>query len=151
MSRRARRVVAVVAPLAAVAAVWAVASPSPGPGSPRPVAPSQRHAATPPERPAAEEPVETRAGRSLAVPVTELGGLAPDTTPGTRVDVWVAWGPRVSARPHVQLLVPGATIASIRPAAGEGPPIAVVAVDARRVSDLLYGYRYGDLAVVTRP
>lgn len=158
MSRRARRLAAAVVTVAAVAAVWSVAAPRPegsrsadpasadpapaassAPPAPRPL---QRHNDAP-----APAPAPTR---SFAVPATALGGLALDTAPGTRVDLWVSWGPRVTARPRVQRLVAGATLTEIRPPVGDGPPTAILAVGARHVSDLLYGYRYGELAVVTR-
>ncbi|HEX2049320.1 MAG TPA: hypothetical protein VHJ34_01665 [Actinomycetota bacterium] len=157
MSRRARRLAAVVVTIAAVAAVWNVAAPRPegsGSADPASAATGTAPAATGPAPvPRPQQPNDAPAPvptRSFAIPAPALGGLALDTPPGTRVDVWVAWGPRVTARPRVQRLVAGATLTEIRPPVADGPPTAILAVGARRVSDLFYGYRYGELAVVTR-
>lgn len=85
---------------------------------------------------------------TYAVALPELRGLPPDSPPGTRLKLWASWGPPVTKRPRMQLLIPQVVLQAIVPPTIEGtPPIALLLVPVEEVPDLLYADRYGMLSV----
>lgn len=90
--------------------------------------------------------------QSYAVDVARLAGLPPDAAPGTRLTLWVAWGPRVSKVPRIQKLIPSLTLERLIPPIVDGAPTtAMLAIPQRHLSDMLYGDRFGSLAVTVSP
>ena len=87
--------------------------------------------------------------RQYAVGLHELSGLPADVSPGTAVEVWVAWDPPVTDEPRVQRLIRDARVSDmIPPVIPEGPVAVVLSVPLDRLSDLIYGDRYGSLSAV---
>lgn len=86
--------------------------------------------------------------RTYAMPFTELAGLAPETAPGTMLELWVAWDPPVTEEPRVQRLLRNVLMQQILPApTPELPSVVLIAVRPRDTADLIYGDRYGSLSV----
>ena len=85
---------------------------------------------------------------SYALAVNELHGLPPNAAPGTKLEVWVAWEPPVVKRPTIDRLLDEVVLEEISPPfLPDGPHVAMLLVERERVSDLLYGDRYGSLSV----
>ena len=80
----------------------------------------------------------------------KLAGIAPDSAPGTRLDIWVTWKPPVTERPKVNLLLEDVELGRIESGFEEGP-VADLLVDEDDVPDLIYGERFGALTAVVRP
>ncbi|MGH2756822.1 MAG: hypothetical protein ACRDI3_03445 [Actinomycetota bacterium] len=90
--------------------------------------------------------------RSYAIALPELKGLPPDASPGTEMELWVAWEPPVTQRPRIQRLLRAVVLEKIAPPAIEGgPSVALLSIAASDVSDLMWGHRYGALSVVLLP
>ena len=65
------------------------------------------------------------------------------------LEVWVAWEPPVTRKIRFQKLLPSATIERVVPGlVQEHPATVLLGVDRSRISDLLYGDRFGSLSVV---
>lgn len=93
-----------------------------------------------------------RATRTYAVAAHELAGLPPDATPGTRLELWVAWDPPISETANIQRLAHGITLEKmIQPVTPDGPVTALLRVPVKAIGDLLYGDRYGSLSVTVLP
>ena len=87
--------------------------------------------------------------RNYALGLHELDGLSPDVTPGSPLQIWVAWEPPLTRRSQIQLLLPDVLVVRIVPSVvPEGPTTVLISVPARDISDLLYGDRYGELSAV---
>lgn len=90
--------------------------------------------------------------RAYALPTSEIPGLPVDASPGTRLEVWVAWDPPVTRGPRVQRLLDEVTLQRlVPPATPEGPTGAILEVKRSQVADLLFGDRWGSLSVVVLP
>jgi hypothetical protein len=100
---------------------------------------------------ASPPPGDIRIGQKhqeYAIATHELRGLAPDAQPGTALELWVAWDPSYVKGPQVQRLLKRATLSRfIEPVTPSGPVVAVLAVPAGKVGDLMYGDLYGQLSV----
>ena len=159
MKQRALTVAAALVTVAA-ALIWAlqgtgpVASPSPVggteslasvPTSPSPLSGADADAEAG-DDPSTEELV------SYAIATAELQGLPPDLPPGSTVDLWVTWQPPVTKRAKVRPLLEGVRLEKIAPPLlPDGPQAAILAVPAERISDLIWGDRFGALTVVVPP
>lgn len=121
--------------------------------SPKPpaAAPSASHAGPAPTR--APHPVDagSRHVRTYALAASDLSGLPGDVSPGTRIDLWVAWDPPVTKGPSVQRLLTDLTIAEVAPGVGASSPSVIVNVPEEDVERLLYGDRYGALSATMIP
>lgn len=114
-----------------------------GDGGARPPPP----APSPPPSPSAPDEA-----RGYWVSVAEVDGLPESAPPGTRMELWVAWEPPVTARPRVERLVQEVTLERIAPpVTPQGPAAALLSVPAARVADVLYADRWGALSVAILP
>lgn len=87
--------------------------------------------------------------REYALGMHELSGLPSDTTPGTRMELWVTWDPPVTKAPKLQRLIRDVVVTEIvPPLTPDGPTAVIVSVPTKRVPDLIWGDRYGNLSVV---
>lgn len=90
--------------------------------------------------------------RAYALAVPELKGLPANASPGTRLELWVAWDPPITKEPRVQRLIKEAILDEIiPPVVPEAPATAIVSVPTKSVPDLLYGDRYGALSATILP
>ena len=90
--------------------------------------------------------------RSYALSLADLQGLAPDTRPGARLELWVTWEPPVTRRARIDLLMDDAVLDKIVPALSpERPDTALLLVKASRIADLLWADRYGALSATVVP
>jgi hypothetical protein len=125
---------------------------------PEPVSP-QKDPLTSPSVPAPEEGPEeaiptdeSEATRSYAIALHELPGLPPDAESGTRLEVWAVWRPPITKERQVQRLVSGTRLERIvPPVTPEGPPVAILEVPEKEMSDLLYGDKFGELSAAVVP
>jgi hypothetical protein len=160
MPRRVRSLLLIaVVPAIIVGIVWMVvpadvgsdvtASPATKPLSPSPGAPSG--GPTPSEASSHLAPV-TKDRRNYAMAVPDLDGLPAEVTPGTKVELWVAWDPPITKEPRVQRLMGDVLIEEvIPPLIPEAPATAILSVPTKGVPDLLFGDRYGALSVTMLP
>lgn len=89
---------------------------------------------------------------TYAIDVNDIAGLAPSIPSGTLVDIWVTWERPITKTPGLQRLVRGVLIEQIAPpVTPEGPYVAVLSVDERKVENLLWGDRYGALSATIMP
>jgi hypothetical protein len=147
ISRRARNfLLAAAVPIAAVVGVFSMLPSTDEVATAR--APVER--ATPPDpAPHPAKPADADL-RSYAVSATEVAGLSIDTTPGTRMELWVAWQPPVTKEPRVQRLVEEVVLEKIvPPTVSEAPPTAVLLIAPKSVDEVIYGDLYGRLSAVT--
>lgn len=87
--------------------------------------------------------------RSYAIGLQDLAGLAPDTPPGARLELWVTWEPPVTREPRLQKLIGDVALERTIPGAvPEAPVTVLLSVPAERVGDLIYADAYGRLSVV---
>ena len=115
-----------------------------------PVAPSPAASSPAPVEDAAEPP--DKGVREYAIALYELRGLPPDAPAGTRLEIWAVWKPPVTKQRQVQRLVTGVRLDRIAPpVTSEGPPVAILDVPEKELSDLLFGDRFGDLSAVVLP
>ncbi|MFN2388733.1 MAG: hypothetical protein ABR575_03890 [Actinomycetota bacterium] len=161
----ARMVRLVVGATAVGALLWALVPP-PDAETPAPASPSESvRSSTPSEAPSqwgrpapselAAQPPEAgarphgrRAPVGYAIAVPELQGLPPDASPGTHLEVWVAWDPPVTDQPRIQRLLPDVVLQRIvAPTTPGAPPVALLLVPRKSMTDLLWGDRYGALSV----
>ena len=90
--------------------------------------------------------------RSYALALPELRGLSPDTRPGARLELWVSWGPPITARPRLERLTRGVVLERIVPPLTPGAPdTALLLVPEREIADLLWADRYGSLSATRVP
>lgn len=118
-------------------------------GFPQPWASVSPVAATEPQATSSPSQAPPRDLRTYAIQLTELAGLPADASPGTRMELWVAWDPALTKGPRIERLLRSVTLQKIAPPAIEGnPPVALLAVIPRDVEKLLWGDRYGSLSAV---
>ena len=87
------------------------------------------------------------ARRDYAVGLHEIRGLPPDSSPGTPLELWVAWDDTYTKRPQVQKLVRSVTLVRfIEPMTPEGPVVAVLSIPESAVRAVMYGDLYGSFA-----
>jgi hypothetical protein len=87
---------------------------------------------------------------SYALSLDQLSGLSPDSAPGTRLQLWVAWEPPLTPRPRIDLLIEEAVLERIvEGLTPRTPATALVLVEPSAIRDLLYADRYGQLNAVT--
>lgn len=87
---------------------------------------------------------------SYALSLGQLSGLSPDSAPGTRLQLWVAWEPPLTRRPRIDLLIEEAVLERIvEGLTPRTPATALVLVEPSAIRDLLYADRYGQLNAVT--
>lgn len=157
-----QRTLTVAAALVTVAAalIWVLqgagpaASPSPAGGTetlaPAPTPPSPLSG--PDADAEANDDPSTEELVSYAIATAELQGLPPDLPPGSIVDLWVTWQPPVTKQAKVGPLLAGIRLEKIAaPLLPDGPHAAILAVPAERISDLIWGDRFGALTVVVPP
>ena len=97
----------------------------------------------------AAEPAEEGDLHSYAVPLSELPGLSPEASPGTRLELWVAWEPPLTRKPQVRRLLGNVVLDGIvPPVTPQGPMTALLLVREDQTADLVYGDRYGSLSAV---
>jgi hypothetical protein len=90
--------------------------------------------------------------RQYAIDLAELRGLPADAAPGTVLDIFVAWDPPVTPRPTVQRLIRDVILERIvPPVTPDGPDAALLSVDKRQLTSLMFGDRYGRLSVALVP
>ena len=90
--------------------------------------------------------------RTYALTVSELRGLPPNASPGTELELWVAWDPPVTKEPRFQLLVRRVILEKIVPGVtAEAPATALLRIKKSEVPDVLYGDRYGSFSVAVLP
>ena len=90
----------------------------------------------------------TIARRDYAIGLHEIRGLPPDTSPGTPLELWVAWDDAYTKRPQVQKLVRSVTLVRfIEPVTPEGPIVAVLSIPESAVRAVMYGDLYGSFSV----
>ena len=83
-----------------------------------------------------------------AIGLHDLAGLSRTVTPGTVVDLWVAWDPPIMKDPQYQRLIRSVIVKEIEPPfVPEGPFTVVLSVPKDKISDLLYADRYGAISV----
>ncbi len=88
------------------------------------------------------------ATRLYAVAVDEPPALPPDATPGTRVELWVAWDRPDPERPRLEKLLPVVTLDEIIPAfTPGGPDAAMLRVETSQIPKLVRAERHGTLEV----
>jgi hypothetical protein len=155
MSRKTRRLaLTATAPIVVLAVTWNLLPSEHEPSRSFPTQTVSRPSqATTPSNETESAPDSVEFGsRSYAVPLPELHGLPPDAAPGTELELWVAWEPPITSGPKFQRLVPHLTLQRIAPPVEAGaPPTVLLAVPTSRLSDLLYGDRFGTLSVAVRP
>ena len=86
-------------------------------------------------------------GREIyAITLSDLPGLAPDSAPGTRLNLWVTWEPPVTKHPKVHLLLENVILKRISPPLTvNGPFVANLLVSRKGLPDLLWADRFGKL------
>jgi hypothetical protein len=90
--------------------------------------------------------------REYALGLHELSGLPADVPTGTHIELWVAWDPPITDEPKVQRLIRDVVVSKvIPPVTPEGPHAVIVSVPLDRMSDLIYGDRYGSLSALILP
>jgi hypothetical protein len=90
--------------------------------------------------------------RAYALAVPEVKGLPADASPGTRLELWVAWDPPITKEPRVQRLIKEVVLDEIiPPVVPEAPATLILSVPTKAVPDLLYGDRYGALSATILP
>ncbi len=90
--------------------------------------------------------------RTYALTVSELRGLPPNASPGTELELWVAWDPPVTKEPRFQLLVRRVILEKIVPGVtAEAPATALLRIKKSDMPDVLYGDRYGSFSVAVLP
>lgn len=95
---------------------------------------------------AAVTPADDR--RDYAVGLHELRGLPLDASPGTRLELWVAWDRAVAEGPQMQKLVKSVTLSRfIEPVTPEGPVVVVLSVPEKAMRAVMYGDLYGSFSV----
>ena len=95
-----------------------------------------------------DDPATEPEMRGYALALPEVDGLTSDIAPGTRLEVWVTWGPEVTDRPDIRKLVNAVIYdRTIPPVVEGGPPTAMVLVPVGKVDELMYGDRFGALSV----
>lgn len=83
-----------------------------------------------------------------AVGLHDLRGLPLDTSPGTQLELWVAWDDAYAEGPQVQKLARSVTLSRfIEPATPEGPVVAVLLVPEKAMRAVMYGDLYGSFSV----
>ena len=108
--------------------------------------------------PSSAQPVPESAGpgsaglRAYALPLVELQGLPPDVSPGTQVELWVAWDPPVTEKARVQKLFGGAQVGRvIPPTVAEAPTTVELLVPVTEFPELLFADRHGALSAAVLP
>ena len=90
--------------------------------------------------------------RIYALALSELQGLGPDIAPGTRLELWVSWNPPVTEEPKVQHLFRGAIVYGLTPpVTPDGPVTIELALDEKKVPDLIYADRFGAITATELP
>lgn len=88
------------------------------------------------------------ATRLYAVEVDEPGGLPPHATPGSQLELWVAWDRRDPERPRMEKLLPVVTLDDMVPAfTPGGPDAAMLRVEISQMPKLIQAERHGTLEV----
>ena len=89
--------------------------------------------------------------RSYAVALDDLHGLSPAAAPGTRLRLWVTYGPPVTRRVRHYVLIEEAFLEKIAPAVTPaGPDAALLLVPADDIRDLVTAeIRGGSLSATT--
>ncbi len=109
-------------------------------------------AVAPSRPPNGSSPSTAGEARGYWVSVAEVDGLPESAPPGTRMELWVAWEPPVTARPRVDRLVREVTLERIAPpVTPQGPAAALLSLPAARIGDVLYADRWGALSVAILP
>lgn len=104
---------------------------------------------SPPHPAAHPQPSAAPNTRTYALSTSEISGLPADATPGTRLEVWVAWDRPITRTPKIQRLLDEVILERlVPPVTPDGPTSAILQVKNSQVADLLYGDRWGSLSVV---
>lgn len=83
-----------------------------------------------------------------AIGLHDLRGLPVDTSPGTPLELWVAWDDAYAKGPQVQRLAKGLTVVRfVEPVTPEGPMVVVLSVPERAMRAVMYGDLYGSFSV----
>jgi hypothetical protein len=86
---------------------------------------------------------------SYALLQNDLSGLPPDASPGTRLELWVAWDPPVTKNAKLQLLLRDVMLERIIPGVtSEAPSTVLLSIRSKDIADMLWADRYGALSVV---
>ena len=152
MSRRALNLVAVAGAVAAI--VWVISGLLiEGGGTTTAVSTAVDPIVTPSETPSpigeeAKDPAE-QGWRGYALSIPDVDGMPPDLQPGDRLEIWVAWDPPITTKTKIEPLVDRVLYERTVPPTIPGEaPVAVVLVPDGKVDELMWGDRYGALAVV---
>ena len=90
--------------------------------------------------------------RGYALPLAELRGLSPDSSVGSRLEIWVAWHRDVGGGPQVQRVVRGAVLGAVREATvAEGPLTVELFIPLEEFPDFLSAYEFGSLSAALIP
>ena len=85
-----------------------------------------------------------------AIGLHDLRGLPVDTSPGTPLELWVAWDDAYAEGPQVRRLAKGLTLVRfVEPTTSEGPMVVVLSVPQHSMRAVMYGDLYGSFSVAT--
>jgi hypothetical protein len=83
-----------------------------------------------------------------AVGLHDLRGLPLDASPGSPIELWVAWDDAYAEGPQIQRLTKAVTFSRfIEPVTPEGPVVAVLLVPEKAMRAVMYGDVYGTFSV----
>jgi hypothetical protein len=86
---------------------------------------------------------------SYALIESDVTGLPPDAAPGTHLELWVSWGPPVTNKPKLQLLLRDVLLEKIIPGfTPEAPSTILLSIRSKDIADMLWADRFGSLSVV---